>query len=212
MRIWDTWDWQTHQPLIKAVMDLYKPKFILELGQGPFSTPLFIKDGIEFLSLENDIEWYNYMKTQYKFKSIFHPLDDGVTIGTRLFQLIPLQKARIFHYYEDLKLSEVRPNLLFVDQWTCNRTLSINALKPRFDLIIYHDCQPPFGIEEYEYNLINFTDFNVYFLRNCINWTGIMIRKEIDKSFEQLQIAMVPHLAEFSSRFPEGGATMQFTR
>jgi hypothetical protein len=212
MRIWDTWDWKTHQPLIRAAMDLYSPEFVLELGMGPFSTPLFMEYKIEFLSIENDIEWYNYMRGLYKFNTLFHPLDDGITIGTRLFQLSPVQKARFFHYYEDLKLPETKPNLLFVDQWTCNRTLSINALKDRFDIIIYHDCQPPFGIEEYEYNLINFTGFNVYFLRNSINWTGIMIRKDFDKSFEQLQIALVPHLANFIVMHPEGGASMQFTR
>jgi hypothetical protein len=213
MRNWDTWDWKTHQPLIRAAMDLYKPKFVLELGAGDHSTPLFLDYDIDFFSIENDLEWVNYMKAKYpKLRIIYHPLDDNVTIATRLFQLTPVQKARIYHYYEDLKLPEMKPNLLFIDQWTCNRTMSINALKDRFDIIIYHDCQPPGGIEEYEYNLINFTGFNVYFLRNCINWTGIMIRKEVDKTFEQLQIAMVPHLHDFIARFPEGGATMQLTR
>jgi len=169
MRIWDTWDWKTHQPMIRAAIELYSPKFVLELGMGTFSTPLFLEYSMEFLSIENDIEWWNYMRDHYKFKSIFHPLDDGITIGTRLFQLNPIQKWRFFHYYEDLKLPEIRPSLLFVDQWTCNRTMSINALKPRFDIIIYHDCQPPGGIEEYEYNLINFEGFNVYFLCNSVN-------------------------------------------
>jgi hypothetical protein len=201
MRIWDTWDWKTHQPAIRAMMELYLPKFVLELGMGPFSTPLFLEYKTEFLSIENDIEWWNYMRDHYKFNSIFHPLDDGITIGTRLFQLNPIQKWRYFHYYEDLKLPDLRPSLLFVDQWTCNRTISINALKPRFDIIIYHDCQPPGGIEEYEYNLINFEGFNVYFLTNPVNWTGIMIKKEIDKGFNALAVQITPHIQWFANTF-----------
>jgi hypothetical protein len=193
-------------------MELYCPKFVFELGIGVFSTHLFLEYGVEYIGLENDIEWLNYMKTKYDFKSIFQPLDDNITIGTRLFQLNPVQKTRIYHYYEDLKLPEARPNLMFVDQWTCNRTLSINALKDRFDLIIYHDCQPPFGIEEYEYNLINFTGFNVYFLRCSINWTGIMIRKEIDKGFEAMQEKIIPHILNFRNQFPEENGSMIFSR
>lgn len=210
MRNWDTWDWKTHQPLIRAMIDLYSPKFVLELGAGEHSTPVFLEYDFEFMSVENDIEWVNYMKDKYKVNILYHPID-GVNIGTRLFQLTPLKQKRIFNYYSDMKLPEARPNLLFVDQWTCNRTLSINALKPRFDFIIYHDCQPPGGVEEYEYNLINFDGFNVYFLRNCINWTGVMIRKELDKGFEPLLLANIPHINEFKQRYPEGGATMQLT-
>ncbi len=209
MRIWDTWDWKTHQPMIRAAMELYTPKFVFELGIGVFSTPLFLEYKTEYIGLENDIEWLNYMKDHYKFKSIFQPLDDNITIGTRLFQLNPVQKARIFHYYENLKLPETKPNLLFVDQWTCNRTISINALKDRFDIIIYHDCQPPNGIIEYEYNLINFEGFNVYFLTNPANWTGIMIRKEIDKGFEALAKQITPHMQWFENTH---NVTMNFGR
>lgn len=209
MRIWDTWDWKTHQPLIRATIELYQPKFIFELGIGEFSTPLFLEYGIEFIGLENDIEWLNYMKDKYKFRSIFQPLDDGITIGTRLFQLNEIQAKRIYNYYEGIKLPSARPNLMFVDQWTCNRTLSINALKSRFDLIIYHDCQPPGGIIEYEYNLINFEGFNVYFLCNSVNWTGIMIRKEIDKGFDALAVQIAPHIEWFRNTY---NVQMEFKR
>ena len=210
MNNYDGWQWKTHQPIIRAVMEFYKPRFVLEIGIGMNSTPVFYEYPTFLVGIENDYEWFLYMKKKYPIQLFHHQLDEGIGIATKLQWLTQKQKDNIYNYYTGITLPIIKPNLLFVDQWTCNRTLSINALKDKFDLIIYHDCQPwESGIPEYEYNLINFEGFNVYFLRNCDNWTGLMIRKEFDKGMKSLRQMIIPHILAFRDKYPDAGI-MQF--
>ena len=74
MYITQGFEWATHQPLIRAVLALYDPKFVLELGAGMYSTPLFI--GREFMCIENDIEWVNYIKETLGVEVIYHNLEE----------------------------------------------------------------------------------------------------------------------------------------
>jgi hypothetical protein len=196
MRIESNWDWKTHQPLIRAAMELYSPKFILELGVGINSTPVFLEYKTKWKGIDNDPEWIEYIKEQYKVPVIFHDLGKDINIATHRNELSQEKQEEIFYYYINLKLPSNRLNLLFVDQFTCNRVLSINALSRRFDMIIYHDCNPNW-IAEYDYNLIGTDGFNNYTLRTSITWTGFMIRKELDKGFDQLKKTIDPYINEF---------------
>lgn len=48
----------SHLPVLRAVLATYKPKRVLELGSGPYSTPLFLDAGVKLTSLETDDEWF----------------------------------------------------------------------------------------------------------------------------------------------------------
>ena len=46
--------WSSHQPVIRMALKVFKPKFILELGIGRYSTPIFLKEKCEKAFIEND--------------------------------------------------------------------------------------------------------------------------------------------------------------
>jgi len=46
-------------PYYKGYVDLYKPKFVLELGIGYYSTPLF--KNMEYSGVENSREWIDLL-------------------------------------------------------------------------------------------------------------------------------------------------------
>lgn len=195
------WEVKTHIPAIRGLISTYKPKFILELGIGIHSTPVILEYKTKYIGVENDMEWVNIMNEKVHARFIHHPMA-GIDVGTSLPELSADQEFEIFEYYSDLELPADRPNILFVDQWTCNRTLSINALKDRFDIIIYHDCEPK-GIKEYSYDRINFEGFNIYTLISTKSWTGIMIKKEIDLGFDLLSKIMEQHILNFTKWYPD---------
>jgi hypothetical protein len=166
---------------------------------GDNSTPIFLKYKTKLLSVENDSEWIDYMKNKYgNIDIIYHDLND-VKIFTHLKELSDDKKNEILNYYYNLIIPELKPNLLFVDQFTACRTLSINALYNKFDFILYHDCQHA-GIPFYDYNLINVNGFTKYFLKSPIAWTGLMIRTNIDKGYDALNMAILPHIMEYKNK------------
>ena len=185
MQIGKTWQWASHQPLIRGVLDLYNPQFILELGIGENSTPLFA--GRNYHGIENNPEWIDLVKQLFDVKITHHDLDKQVT---------PLAD-----YYNSIALPEVFPRLLFVDNYESCRTIAINALSDKFDLILFHDCEPEPGARVNHYQMINSTNFTVYFLKTPANWTGLMVRD--DFGFADLLKAVNPHINKFRKEHPE---------
>ena len=44
--------WSTHRPLLQSLVSTLKPKYILELGMGVHSTPIFIEEiGVWYCSI-----------------------------------------------------------------------------------------------------------------------------------------------------------------
>jgi hypothetical protein len=200
-------EWTSHQPLIQSVMDFYKPKFILELGMGNFSTPFFINKGATYLGIENDEKWIEHLKENLgDMNTIFHNLGPNIKLGTHLYEISDEMKSSITEFYRNLIFPEDKPNLLFVDQYTCCRTLSLNALGNKFDIIMYHDCQPA-GITWYNYNLINLQGFQIFTLKSDISWTRLMVKEYSEDFINVIQ----PYIEQYKKNNPDI-RTMQFTR
>ena len=187
MNIANNWEWSSHQPLIRAVLAEFKPRYILELGMGEYSTPIFIDYSPEFmLSVENDVKWQMHIKKKYgtKYKSVLHQLESNLGSKSFVKDMTDTQKESIKNYYIDLGKSieetDIHPKLLFVDQFTCCRTISINTLYPYFDIIIYHDCEPR-GVVWYEYYFEEKlkTDFLHYTLKTPAVWTGCFLKNSL---------------------------------
>jgi hypothetical protein len=198
--ITDNSEWSTHQPLIQATIELYLPIFILELGIGTNSTPIFINSGAKLLCVEHNKEWIDYIKTKYgEIEIIQHKLNDKIKLATHLYDIDEITKNEISGFYNDFQIPQLNPNLLFVDQYTCCRTLSINSLGPKFDIIIYHDCQPA-GIPWYSYDLININGYNKYFLKASSSWTGLMVKENVDLGFDKLNNIIKPHIYNYTAK------------
>jgi hypothetical protein len=182
------WQWASHQPMIKGVLELFKPKFILELGIGENSTPLFA--GLNYIGVENNKEWIDQITKQNTNQVfIWHDLDR--------------QNSSIQDFYNALPTPYTRTNLLFVDNYETCRLIAINALRDKFDLIIFHDCEPEPGARVNHYQMINSEGFNTYFLKTSANWTGLMVNSGIDQGFNKLFDSVNPFVVEFRKDYPE---------
>jgi hypothetical protein len=204
MHIENNFEWATHQPLIKVIGELYKPKFILELGSGDNSTPLFMKYNSTLISIDNNKEWIDRLKEKYNIDVVFHNLGK-IKIEDHLNDLTNNQRSSITKYYKNIEIPNLKPNLLFVDNYTSCRTLAINTIGSKFDIIMFHDCQPS-GIPYYAYNLIAIQGiYNIYILRTRISWTSVFIRNKIDEGFNKLNKMIQPYIEEFKNEYNDCG-------
>lgn len=190
----NNWEWSSHQPVIRTVMTYFKPKFILELGCGDFSTPTFHEFDFDLMvSVENNIEWGNKVAEKYEkdnFIVFHHDLGEGIKNGTLLSELTEEQKNKIEKDYKEMRYGlsiKGDPTVLFVDHYACVRTLAINIMCKYFDIIIYHDCQPE-GVKLYEYEFGKDLNFYRHFeYRTPISWTGIFIDKNFDFNLNKVK-------------------------
>jgi len=187
MEIGKTWEWASHQPLIIGTLNLYKPQYVLELGIGENSTPLF--SGLNYLGIENNKEWIEKMEKITVMNFVWHDLDH--------------EQMPLAIYYNTIPIGKEQPRLLFVDNYETCRMIAINTLRDKFDLILFHDCEPEPGARINHYEMINSEGFNVYFLKTSANWTGIMIKAECDLGFDKLLQFVNPEINKFKNHHPE---------
>lgn len=201
MYVAEGWIWATHQPLILAMMEYIKPKFILELGIGIYSTPLFLKTDVKYLGVENDKGWIEKLKEKYDIEIIHHDLIDFID-GIPLTALSEEQKTRITKFYDNVPIPDITERLLFVDQYSGCRTLSINVLKTKFNYIIFHDYDR-FGLKANNYELINMDGFNIYILKTTETGTAIMIKKEFDIGLNMMKEITKPYIDGFLETYKD---------
>jgi hypothetical protein len=175
----------THIPILRGVVKEYNPLFVLELGIGIHSTPHLVHSN--YLGIENDLAWIERVKKLYPDMNVIHHPTD-LKIGTNLKEITPQKEEEIAEYYKRLNIPDLHPNFLFVDNYVAFRTLAINELSDKFDLIAYHDCQAE-GVEQYQYYRLKKEGFNSYYLKSPTSWTCLMVRSEIDKGRIDLPIA-----------------------
>jgi hypothetical protein len=186
MDIQTSWWWSSHAPLLQASVEVFRPTFILELGSGQFSTPIFDSAGVSVWSIDNDLEWLQKAKSSLspasKVEFVFHDLGPEVQIGTKPFELSDSKRDEIIRYYDDLcrRVPDSKCKFAFVDQFTAARTFSINAMLGLFDVIAYHDCEPA-GIPWYEYAFdeSKCEQYDLYTFKTPVVWTGLFVKKSL---------------------------------
>lgn len=178
------WQWASHAPILKALVSAVDFSLIVELGCGENSTPIFAKSSANLICVENNCDWLSHIRTLLEgrqntdFRA--HILDAPIEIGTKAFELSVSQRSSIEAFYRELlhNLSRLTPSLLFVDQYTCCRSISINILNTAFDVIAYHDCEPA-GIPWYTYSFDRAVTeaFDHYYYKTPEVWTGVFMRR-----------------------------------
>lgn len=189
------YEWETHQPLIRAVMDLYKPSFVLELGAGYYSTPVFMEYEMTFMTIDNNKEWCNIMSRDFGINVIFHDLGE-IPEGWVYNRLNAEQRHEIISYYRNLEIPDCN-NLLFVDNFSSCRMLAINTLRDKFNMIIYHDSE---SLEVNSFDLVNKEGFKGYTLQTSGPCTTLLIKE--DKGLGELQEVIEPYIVTFLNKYP----------
>ena len=206
MNIVNHYEWSTHIPLLKSLTEVMQPKLIVELGTGLHSTPIFLQSTAEKLYfIDNDQAWLSRIQESNTFDNRctvrYHGLGEEITLTTFLRQLTAEKKAEISNYYialsAEINSIAVSPKMLFVDHYTCARTLSINLLFESFDIIAYHDCQPK-GTKWYEYyfNQGLLDNYELHYLKSPTSWTGCFIKKSFN-DYSTLNAVMRPYVDSY---------------
>jgi len=198
MQIDKSYSWATHVPMIQAVLKLYKPEWVLEYGIGIHSTLLF--ENLEYIGIENDLQWMQMMCKKFPKLDIRHHNVLPIVLSTNRNKLTEKQKLEICLYYLRLNLSKIGLGLLFIDGYLSIRTLVLNTISSKVDIIIYHDCSPT-SRKYYAYEKILDEGFNRYYLTSPTSWTGILIRKEVDKGMLILKETIDPYIKEFKEKW-----------
>lgn len=184
----------THQPLIKAVLDTYNPDFILEMGIGYFSTPLFADRN--YLGIENDGVWIEAMMQEYPGLKILKHEYSNIHHFTRLKELEQFQINDIIAFYKTIKLPPSTRSLLFVDNYSCCRSLAINSLQDKFNIIIFHDCEPASFVVN-AYDTVKQSNKRLFYLTSTTNWTGLLV----DSYNPELETSLQKHIKDFISKY-----------
>ena len=174
--------WSSHQPMIRMALKVFKPKFILELGIGRYSTPVFLKEKCEKAFIENGEKWIREMD----LPGVVHHKVNVPNQDIPVSAISREERNRIIDFYlsiGDWIWDKEEPRMMFVDGYSCCRALSINILYPAFDVIIYHDCQPE-GIKRNDYYFTKEIkdQFDIYNLTNPKTWTNIVTGKQIGRA------------------------------
>lgn len=197
--------WSSHKPVLLAALDLFKPRLILELGVGNFSTPVLIDSPADrTIHVENDGSWLAMVQEQHGDHTgsefMHHSLPFYVTKSTRAQDVDPATLQSAQEFYQDLKQQMTTPScLIFVDHFTCLRTLAINTLFSAADCLIYHDAETP---EVYDYQRIDQSspDFDRFVLKTPSSWTGFWVRRSVISS-DLMRRAVMDHAENFGRGF-----------
>jgi len=201
--------WSSHNPVIYSILEILNPEFILELGIGNYSSPLFLNSKAKkIIHIENDIDWINTIKSKYQFDErseiIYHNLNDEVSNSTPRHKVPEACLKESEEFYNNLGQKLLMSNsvgkLLFVDHFACLRTMSINILGNGFDAIIFHDAETPqiYNYDELSSNLK--IKFDCYILKTPSSWTGFYIKKNLIAA-EKLKTIVYKYAEEFGKPF-----------
>lgn len=190
--------WGSHQPVLKAVLEILKPLSVVECGCGYFSTPLMHSHSSQLLILEHDSFWAHRMMKEFPKaldKHLWKVFPISGHNGTKIEELPGEEVQRIKAFYEQVMREIKSFDLLFVDTYCCARVLAFQILQSKASFIILHDVEP-LSIPWYGYHQLeeDLKGWEQYLFRpeGCINqahkipWTLLCAKQEI--SPEQLQL------------------------
>lgn len=194
----------THVPLTKAVLEVFQPKTIVELGIGWYSSSLFNEykqahPETKYVGIENDKTWMADVKAQCPLLDFVHH-DLDISIGVLWDRLSQYQRDTLSGYYRELQIPEETPRLLFIDNYGSCRMIAFNTLKDKFDFIVVHDCELA-GAFAYSYDRLNTAGYDAYYLKNNLSWTVLFVKRGTD--IGELVKAIGPMVDEHLTRFPE---------
>jgi hypothetical protein len=194
MKIANEYAWSTHSPMNKALIELFNPRLIVEMGTGLHSTPLFLESAAEKLFfIENDSQWIDHIKSNFSFdhrcEIIYQSLGEGIINSTKNRKLPQEKRLEIANYYKNFATTidniDVSLKFLFVDHFACARTSAINNMFDSFDIIVYHDCEPA-GVAWYEYTFSEslYQKYDNFILTCPTAWTGCFIKKSLNAEYD----------------------------
>lgn len=137
--------WGSHQPLLRALVEVVPLRHAVECGCGNYSTPI-LRDLPELLSIEHDAAWAATVGRGMVHSSAHRWLVQefsGVNNGTPLEDLTNDNLRALMEFYRRVSREISNTDLLFVDSFRVARTLAVAELSPKARMVLLHDMEPP---------------------------------------------------------------------
>lgn len=199
--------WGSHKPLLKALIDIFNPYYVMELGIGLYSTPILYNNCIKYVGVEQNLEWINKILSIPEFQNLeilHHNID--IKIDQKYNDIKVSNKIELIQFYQMLKNSLIEFGLpkneysmLFVDNYTGCRNIAINVMFDAFDIICYHDSE---AVEWYGYDFNeelknNYSHYTL--MTNCIG-TSVFIRKSLKNLSCQLGHVIEAYIVQYAKQ------------
>jgi hypothetical protein len=122
---------------------------------------------------------------------IYHPVENK-----HLGNAVPSDLNReLIKYYRGLcgLIPKEGVKMLFVDNYSCCRTIAINVLFSYFDLIVYHDCEPEgAAVNGYVFDTKLTDNYLQLIYTSPRTWAGCFISNKLNPDKEKLQEKIKP--------------------
>ena len=182
--------WSSHTPINKSILRVFDITGVLELGIGYYSTPMFFRNAKKVVGVETDLEWINKMSSDLQqdenHRLVHQQMPKRVKRPTRRKELTEqeLLDARNFM----LSMVESDLNFLFIDCISSLRWEALTHLYTKFDVITFHDYQPPGIHNHYCDGLLNLSDdYEMFIDKTYISHTGLLLHKNVVGKFDELK-------------------------
>ena len=197
-------EYGTHLPVLKSIVEVFHPHGVLELGAGKFSTPLFYNNVKKVVTIETDGKWIEevakMLPPRDQFALTHHSLPQ-LTSKTRTGAIPQRTKSECVEYYQQIIDQNSGLDFLFIDHISGLRAFTLFALYRQFDFIVYHDAEDKgYGYEQFAE--FDNGEFFHHVLRAYIPHTGILIRKTFAGAMPQFkQVLDKNALAYFTEQY-----------
>ena len=134
----------SHQPLLKAVLRVLRPRKAIELGCGPFSTAHLVHVP-NLLTITHNRKMAARVQNAYpQFPTHSWVIKKfrGVTAETKRCMLSDDVEERIGAFYCTIESSAPMVDLLFVNTFQCCSVRAVMALAKKAKWIILHNVEP----------------------------------------------------------------------
>jgi hypothetical protein len=204
MKVNDINRWGSHVPINMSILKTFDIRGVLELGIGLNSTPFFFKYAPYVLAVETDLQWIERMRKSLteddNHKIVYHEVPEYIIRKTRRADLDPKDLKKASKFMNSLVNDKL--NFLFIDCISSLRYEALTTMYKKFDVITFHDYQPPGITNHYEGGFKPNSDYVMYRDETFIAHTGILIRKELEDKMDQLIQTHIEEVKKHSDRTP----------
>ena len=136
--------WGSNQPVLKGVMEILKPKTVVECGCGKFSTPI-LRNCDKLITIEHDKKWAKMIQKIYppsaKHEYFTHGIPNTKN-GTDMLD-VPVELLQtVTGFYIELS-DKIGPiDFLLIDTYRCARVIAAQELSLNASMVMLHDVRP----------------------------------------------------------------------
>lgn len=148
--------YQTHEPVLRFLLENCEIKTVLEFGMGNSSTPLFLDNNVNLTSVETNDNWFFKIKESHKIN-----------------RPILCERGKCHKHLED----DSWYDLIFVDGMAEERIPCCNASMGKCDYLVIHDSDDQLTYNWHQMKIPD--DFLLLTYKELSPWTSIIVHKTI---------------------------------